>query len=58
MLIAELLDYKPLVAVFTRPRRFGKSLNIDMLKMLFEDIGEDTSSYFVGTKIWRKAKYR
>lgn len=33
MLIAELLDYKPLVALFTRPRRFGKSLNIDMLKV-------------------------
>ena len=58
MLIAELLDYKPLVALFTRPRRFGKSLNIDMLKVFFEDTGEDTSEYFVGTRIWGKAKYR
>lgn len=58
MLIADLLDYKPLVTLFTRPRRFGKSLNIDMLKVFFEKTDEDTSKYFVGTKIWNKEKYR
>ncbi len=37
------------VNLFTRPRRFGKSLNIDMLKTFFE-IGTDTS-YFEGLAI-------
>lgn len=58
MLIADLLEYRPLVMLFTRPRRFGKSLNIDMLKVFFEAADEDTSKYFLGTKIWEKEIYR
>lgn len=37
MLIHELLDKKGDVNLFTRPRRFGKSLNISMLRYFFED---------------------
>ena len=33
MLIKEFLDQKPLVSLFTRPRRFGKTLNMDMLRV-------------------------
>ena len=33
MLIKEFLDKKPLVSLFTRPRRFGKTLNMDMLRV-------------------------
>ena len=35
-LIKELLDHGGEVNLFTRPRRFGKSLNISMLKYFFE----------------------
>lgn len=35
-IIKELLDEACEVSLFTRPRRFGKSLNIDMMKNFFE----------------------
>lgn len=41
MLIKELLDLKGKVNLFTRPRRFGKTLNLSMLRYFFEDIGSD-----------------
>lgn len=46
LLIKEFLDRKPLVSLFTRPRRFGKTLNMDMLRVFFEISDEDTSIYF------------
>ena len=46
MLIKEFLDKKPLVSLFTRPRRFGKTLNMDMLRVFFEKKAEDTSKFF------------
>ena len=36
LLIKELLDSKSKVTLFTRPRRFGKTLNLSMLKSYFE----------------------
>ena len=42
--ISELLKTRGIVNLFTRPRRFGKSLNMDMLKAFFE-IGMDTSLF-------------
>ncbi len=53
LLIKEFLDKKPLVSLFTRPRRFGKTLNMDMLRVFFEISEEDTSRYFVDKAIWR-----
>ena len=53
LLIKEFLDRKPLVSLFTRPRRFGKTLNMDMLRVFFEISEEDTSKYFVDKAIWR-----
>ena len=46
MLIKEFLDQKPLVSLFTRPRRFGKTLNMDMFRVFFEISDEDTSRFF------------
>lgn len=43
MLIKEFLERKPLVSLFTRPRRFGKTLNMDMLRVFFEKTEEDNS---------------
>ncbi len=53
MLIKEFLDERPMVSLFTRPRRFGKTLNMDMLRVFFEQSKEDTSVYFQDKKIWR-----
>ena len=51
LLIKEPLDKKGEVNLFTRPRRFGKSLGISMLKCFFE-MGEETpEKLFGGLKI-------
>lgn len=42
--------------MFTRPRWFGKTLNMDMLRVFFERSKEDTSVYFKDKKIWRCGK--
>lgn len=46
LLIREFLDERPKVSLFIRPRRFGKTLNMDMLRTFFEKTTEDTSVYF------------
>lgn len=53
LLIKEFLVQKPLVSLFTRPRRFGKTLNMDMLRVFFEISDEDTSKYFADKAIWK-----
>lgn len=56
LLIREFLDERPKVSLFTRPRRFGKTLNMDMLRTFFEKTDEDTSVYFRDKKIWACGK--
>ncbi len=59
MMIKEFLDERPMVSLFTRPRRFGKTLNMDMLRTFFEKTDQDTSIYFRDKKIWACGqKYR
>ena len=59
LLIRDLLDDHAAVTLFTRPRRFGKTLAMDMLKTYFEKAEEDTSVYFQNKKIWScGTKYR
>lgn len=59
LLIRELIDNRSPVILFTRPRRFGKTLAINMLKTFFEKSEEDTSVYFLDKKIWQCGeKYR
>lgn len=53
LLIKEFLDQKPLVSLFTRPRRFGKTLNMDMLRVFFEITEEDTGKYFKDKAVWQ-----
>ena len=50
-LIKELLDNKSEVNLFTRPRRFGKTLNLSMLRYFFEKSDRDNSHLFQGLKI-------
>ncbi len=56
LFIKELLDYEGKVNLFTRPRRFGKTLNMSMLRYFFEDTGdavknEKNRQLFHGLKI-------
>ncbi len=46
MLIKDILDSGSKVTLFTRPRRFGKTLNMSMLKRFFEKTEEDNSYLF------------
>lgn len=56
LLIKELLDNKGEVNLFTRPRRFGKTLNMSMLQYFFEKTEEDNSYLFKGLKIMNESK--
>lgn len=57
LMIRDLLDHKAKVTLFTRPRRFGKTLNMSMLKYFFEDDRDlrgnkrDWSRLFAGLNI-------
>lgn len=57
MMLKDFIDERPMVTLFTRPRRFGKTLNMDMLRTFFEKTNEDTSKYFKDKKIWEQGKY-
>ena len=52
LMIRDFIDERPMVSLFTRPRRFGKTLNMDMLRTFFEKTDEDTSRFFTDKKIW------
>ncbi len=61
MFIKELLDLKGKVNLFARPRRFGKTLNLSMLRYFFEDTGdteknEENQRLFQGLKIMEQGK--
>ena len=61
MFIKELLDLKGKVNLFTRPRRFGKTLNLSMLRYFFEDTGnvkknEENKTLFQGLKIMEQGE--
>lgn len=57
LMIRDFLDAKPMVSLFTRPRRFGKTLNMDMLRVFFEKTPKDTSVYFKDKQIWGCGEY-
>ena len=57
-LISGLLDKKSTVAIFTRPRRFGKTFALRMLKTFFEKTEKSNAHLFKGTKVWRNAAHR
>lgn len=57
LMIRDFLDKKPMVSLFTRPRRFGKTLNMDMLRVFFEKTNADTSVYFKDKQIWQCGDY-
>ena len=59
LLIRDVVDRKSKVTLFTRPDGFGKSTNMDMLRLFFEKADYDTSKYFRNKAIWNCGmKYR
>lgn len=59
LLIRDLIDDQVPVILFARPRRFGKTLALDMIKTFFEKSKEDTSIHFKDKQIWACGeKYR
>ena len=59
ILIKNILDNRCKVTLFTRPRRFGKTLNLSMLKYYFEKTETDNSYLFEGLEIWKAGeKYK
>jgi hypothetical protein len=56
LLIKELLDDGSKVVLLPRPRRFGKTLNLSMLRYFYEKTAEDTSQLFESLAIWQQGK--
>ena len=51
MYIKDIIDNKSEVILVTRPRRFGKTLNMSMLKYYFDCRAKDSQELFKGLKI-------
>lgn len=52
LFIKEVLDDSSKVVLIARPRRFGKTLNMSLLRCFLEKSEEDTSYLFKKYKIW------
>ena len=46
------------ITLITRPRRFGKTLNMSMLNYFFSNQYKDRGDIFSGLKVWQSEKYR
>lgn len=57
LMIKELLENKGTVNLFTRPRRFGKTLNMSMLQRFFEATEKSNAYLFDGLKIAAYPEY-
>ena len=56
--IREWWDNDDTVRLITRPRRFGKTLNMSMLECFFSNKYKDRGDLFEGLEIWNDEKYR
>ena len=56
--IKEWWDAKDDVTLITRPRRFGKTLNISMMECFFSNRYKERSDLFKGLFIWEYEEYR
>ena len=56
--IREWWDSKDSVTLITRPRRFGKTMNMSMLEAFFSVDYADRGELFEGLSIWKNEKYR
>ncbi|MBU5480282.1 AAA family ATPase [Blautia sp. MSJ-19] len=56
--IREWWENKDAVTLITRPRRFGKTLNLSMLECFFSIVYQNRSDLFEGLSIWETREYR
>ena len=49
---------KDIVTLITRPRRFGKTLNMSMIETFFSTQYKDRGDLFDGLKIWERENFR
>ena len=56
--IKEWWESRDAVTLITRPRRFGKTLNMDTLNCFFSNQYANRSDLFEGLSIWKEEKYR
>ncbi len=58
LLIKEISDANAKVILFPRPRRFGKTLNLSMLRRFYEKSPENYQHLFESMAIWKEEKYQ
>jgi len=58
LLIKELIEVGGAITLLPRPRRFGKTLNLSMLRYFFEKSSIDTTHLFSHTAIWQEQEYQ
>ena len=56
--IKEWWDSKDDVTLITRPRRFGKTLNMSMVECFFSNHYENRADLFEGLKVWNDGELR
>jgi len=57
-LITDVIDDPGAILPFPRPRRFGKILNLSMLRYFFEHSEEDREDLFADLQVWRSDRAR
>lgn len=58
MFIKKWWESADVVTLITRPRRFGKTLNLSMLDYFFSNRHNDSSDLFKSLSIWKDEKFR
>ena len=56
--IKEWWENQDTVTLITRPRRFGKTLNMSMVEKFFSIQSKENGKLFEGLEIWKEEKYR
>ena len=56
--IKEWWESEDVVTLITRPRRFGKTLNMNMLECFFSNRYENRADLFEGLSVWNDEKYQ
>ena len=58
LLVQEVIESSADILLLPRPRRFGKTLNMSMLKYFFENTEQSHAHLFENTNIWQYGEYR